>query len=552
MDEDEFPSNRVIHQPPSCIEFCPADPSILIVGTYKLEETQVNSSSEGAEAQSRSGRVEVYQITRKHGSSSFGISQCIDKYDFPDCAVLDLHFRPQEPTFFAVCTSTSQIVFFGLQDLERCQGGGSIQPSLHKIGSFQIHEDPTVLATSFAWHPWPMSNSGKRMSFAVTFSSGETKLFVISKNGISKLSCYDVFQDFIHASIDPSHTLEAWTAAFPGLPCGTENERMLFTGGDDSVLALHCIKDELDYGRMRATEVFRDRKSHGAGVTAILPILDLSRSTPRTKAFVTGSYDEHIRVFTIEENSPHKRRLVAELRLGGGVWRLKKLSESLAEKAGGGGYVCSVLILASCMHAGARIVRVIRHQGNRNNDSRCHWELDVVGQFSKGHESMCYAADSMSTRRLVDKYSEGVAIQSPKHWRDRSDHPHNDDDPPRDYVIVSTSFYDKKICIWSFHYEVTAVEKVNADVKNPEETIEKKYTEQSKASDVGGCQVDEPKAVNSQSGKDEYPSQEGVDDPSDADSDAESWTVLPSGGYIDEGDGKERRMSWASEGEDWI
>ncbi len=73
MDQDDLQSQRVITQPPSCIEFCPADPSIFVVGTYKLEECQANTSSstDGTEAQSRSGRLEVYQVKKKPFLSGF-------------------------------------------------------------------------------------------------------------------------------------------------------------------------------------------------------------------------------------------------------------------------------------------------------------------------------------------------------------------------------------------------------------------------------------------------------------------------------------------------
>ena len=71
------------------------------------------------------------------------------------------------------------------------------------------------------------------------------------------------------------------------------------------------------------------------------------------------------------------------------------------------------MILASCMHAGAKILEVWR-------DECGEWFIDVVAKFDE-HESMNYA----STGR--PRYGAGVM---------------------EGFTIVSTSFYDKKLCVW--------------------------------------------------------------------------------------------------------
>jgi diphthine methyl ester acylhydrolase len=506
MDEEDFPSERVIHQPPSCIEFCPANPSIFALGTYRLDERQADSTkSEEKTSQSRSGRVEVYQIRKRTRSSCYGLSQCIDKYDFPDCAVLDLHFDPQDPAVFAVCTSTSQIVFFRLENVERGIAEKSIEPSLSNAGSLQIGQDDTVLATSFAWDPQPINSN--YMSIAVTFSSGETKLFEIRRDVKSKAGHNDFFI-LTQASIDPAHTLEAWMVAFADLSCLEGNEKMLLTGGDDSTMACHKIKVEPYSPFSSSAQVFQDGKSHTAGVTAILPILDAGQPhvIPRTRAFITGCYDEHIRVFTMEECSPHKRQIEAELPLGGGVWRLRKLSESFGEQIAGE-YVCSVFILASCMHAGVRIIRIIRRQPIDERHNWCGWQIEVVGEFTDGHESMCYGADSVDLQRLIGD----AGNMNPFSRRQRSGNSSVDDDPPRDFVVVSTSFYDRKICVWSYHNKETGVERVNADLEACQEIVRRKDVQRKKARE-------EREGKRRQ--EEEFASVT-------VDSDTESWTMLP-------------------------
>ena len=71
--------------------------------------------------------------------------------------------------------------------------------------------------------------------------------------------------------------------------------------------------------------------------------------------------------------------------------------------------LAGLVILASCMHAGARVVRLAQ---NRAGD----WAFDVLAKFEE-HKSMNYGSD----------------VQ-PGEGRVKS--------------IVSTSFYDKLLCLW--------------------------------------------------------------------------------------------------------
>lgn len=72
--------------------------------------------------------------------------------------------------------------------------------------------------------------------------------------------------------------------------------------------------------------------------------------------------------------------------------------------------MCSFVLLASCMHAGTRIVRLT--QGRDNS-----WNFEVLAKFEE-HQSMNYGTDVQPT--------EGELTQS----------------------IISTSFYDKLLCLW--------------------------------------------------------------------------------------------------------
>lgn len=103
------------------------------------------------------------------------------------------------------------------------------------------------------------------------------------------------------------HELEPWTLAF------TADTNGVLSGGDDALLQRADMTNEpLIFS---ATTVWQDRKTHQAGVTAILPLAD--------DLIVTGSYDDHIRLSFAPTSG--RRKTLTELHLGGGVWRLKLL-----------------------------------------------------------------------------------------------------------------------------------------------------------------------------------------------------------------------------------
>ena len=71
-----------------------------------------------------------------------------------------------------------------------------------------------------------------------------------------------------------------------------------------------------------------------------------------------------------------------------------------------------MVILASCMYAGTRVLRLSRQASDGE------WQFEILGRFEE-HQSMNYASDVQP--------EEG----------DRK-------------LIVSTSFYDKLLCLWRF------------------------------------------------------------------------------------------------------
>ncbi|KAI4213397.1 MAG: hypothetical protein LQ351_003897 [Letrouitia transgressa] len=206
-----------------------------------------------------------------------------------------------------------------------------------------------------------------------------------------------------------AHSLEAWIVAFSY----EESPYLLYSGGDDSSLYKHDTsqwsQDEsranLAPVESRSGYVFHDRKSHEAGVTAILPIRQLDLD--ELDCILTGSYDEHIRV--ISRGSNKRMMVLAEKRLDGGVWQLKPLPmpepKFLSER---------FYVLASCMHAGARVLEI------RRSPERV-WSIGIIAKFDE-HKSMNYASD-------VQPFHGRLEI--------------------KDLTAVSTSFYDKRLCVWN-------------------------------------------------------------------------------------------------------
>lgn len=86
-----------------------------------------------------------------------------------------------------------------------------------------------------------------------------------------------------------------------------------------------------------------------------------------------------------------------------------------------------MIILASCMHAGSRMVRLSRSADDEDGDSSSSssssssskWSFEVLGMFEE-HESMNYGSDV-----------QPGGVSNVK-------------------TIVSTSFYDKLLCVWRF------------------------------------------------------------------------------------------------------
>ncbi|MCJ1437211.1 hypothetical protein MMC27_006597 [Xylographa pallens] len=400
MDEDDESVTKldsifttILEAPPSCIEWSPSSPDIVVIGTYNL--TEPNESSGGA--QLRSGSLVTYRLV---GKSLYGLSStnprlflAFDVESIPTCAaVLDLHFSPHHPEVLAVATS------IGALEIYRLHRAQSI--SLERLLIVQAF-DPTILILSLAWHPSPERST----ELAVSCSDGNIALLDYNKNPVTQL-------------VEEAHSLEAWTVSWSDFD-GASDDCVLYSGGDDSGLRAFLprqliseVRAHDDNTRSTTTAispVFNTR-IHSAGVTAILPIKSANRLTPET--ILTGSYDEYVRVLALSPKGVWK--VLAKKRLGGGVWRLKQIAspeinDMLSPTQG------SIHVLASCMHAGARVLQICS-TGDET------WSIKILCRFEE-HESMNYGSDATMLQELDEGEDQPV-------------------------VIASTSFYDRKLCLW--------------------------------------------------------------------------------------------------------
>ncbi|CAD6502939.1 BgTH12-02613 [Blumeria graminis f. sp. triticale] len=405
-------TSRILDLPPSCIEFIAGsrnkESCHFIVGTYNLQqidEGQIDISGQ----QTRNGSLQLYKLNNGH-------TELVEAISYPS-AILDLHFY-LDTNIFAVASSTGSVsVFKAIKEQDNY--------SIQHVATHQILP-VDILVLSLAWYP---HTNKLRLSedplFAITASNGCVHMIRLSAD----LKCFRIVNELPALIL---HSDNAWTC--------TISDQYIYSGGDDSILSrIKFDRVSLeDKGKItlmdnsgqqwnsttdhRTSQI--DYKGHGAGVTAIIA-LPTCTVEKKNKILLTGSYDDFIRVYEILDNQPHKLncyRILTELFVGGGVWRLKAMKTSWHEIE-----ECNVdcTVLASCMHAGAKILKI---RGYKNGE----WKIDLMAEMT-AHQSMCYASDFLPQSISNE---QGLEVST--------------DDNVNEWTIVSTSFYDKLLQVWKW------------------------------------------------------------------------------------------------------
>ncbi len=263
--------------------------------------------------------------------------------------------------------------------------------------------DEDVLFLQCNWHP------SQSHLLGLTTSTGLVRLVQLDENW-AIVGAQDV---------DIENSLEAWSIAFaPSVEAENSGSlTTIYSGGDDAMLRYKSYapvsgknSELLDDGQGFGPLSIRGQ--HDAGVTTILPLS--IRESNGGRLVVTGSYDDHVRLFAIHDPAEtygmKRLQLLAEENLEGGVWRLDLID--IKTPATG----IELRILASCMYAGARLIRISK---KADNDQ---WSVDVLARFTE-HKSMNYAS-------AIVPGSE--ANESGK------------------VECITTSFYDKLLCLWEY------------------------------------------------------------------------------------------------------
>ena len=220
-------------------------------------------------------------------------------------AVLDLEFTPFKRGIFAIATSKGKIHLCSINS----GGTGPIEI----IKTYQVFSE-SLITLSLGWNRLPSHSD------TIAASSSDGRIAVFDTKHEPPTTYTET----------AAHSFEAWTLAWTSK--GENDLRQeLYSGGDDSTLCRHelfvrQVSGSLNDGELPSHEYdfqasLRDMKTHMAGVTAILPLQPVFH---REQALLTGSYDEYVRLLLFIDGSS-RPKILAEQRLGGGVWRLKIL-----------------------------------------------------------------------------------------------------------------------------------------------------------------------------------------------------------------------------------
>lgn len=266
-----------------------------------------------------------------------------------DFAILDIQWTPHSELvggdLLAVASSTGILAFYRLQQE---------QPKLVLSHVQHITDDDTTLVLSLTWHPVRPGVLGLTLSDGRVCVCTSTSMGTSSGSGSTEEddTAAGLWSQDAAVSLQDvhEHELEAWMMTF------TLESLNVLSGGDDMVLQCSHVADDdgdddeseedaeqeedeeedevedeqhiqkTNKNKNKTNLLWQNRKLHHAGITAILPLSET--------LVITGSYDDHIRLLQLPKIPGDTRpQLLAELNLGGGVWRLKLLTTGRASSS---------------------------------------------------------------------------------------------------------------------------------------------------------------------------------------------------------------------------
>ncbi|KMT10615.1 hypothetical protein BVRB_5g117350 [Beta vulgaris subsp. vulgaris] len=329
---------------PDAVEFCPHDGflNILAVSTYTLQE---------GDQPSRLGSISLFDVN--------GSSCSLDRIGSVETAgIFDIKWNPVGGGASPLLAQADADGCLRIHGLECSSDGTSLTGALLKE-SCGIHISSSM-CLCLDWNP-------SAMSLAVGLSDGSVSVASLAES------------ELIEDQQWKAHDFEVWAASFD-----THQQSILYTGSDDCKFLGWDLRDG------SWMPAFKNSKSHKMGICCIVK----NPNDPYT--LLTGSYDEHLRVWDVRSISKPVNE--TSIGLGGGVWRIKYHP------------FISGLVLAACMHNGFAIVKTTGESP------------EVIETYNK-HGSLAYGAD----------------------WRRHS----SDEEGKREGNVVATcSFYDRLVRAW--------------------------------------------------------------------------------------------------------
>ncbi|KAM7275796.1 hypothetical protein ACFE04_017662 [Oxalis oulophora] len=322
------------------VEFCPIDSfhQVLAASTYNLQE---------GDKPSRKGSISLFDVNADKGSLE--LFQCVET-----AGVFDIKWNPVGCNGGALLGQADADGCLRIHHFEGCEGGGA---SLREINGEKIS---SAMCLCLDWNP-----SGTETTVGLSDGS-------LSINSLAE-SKLETIQEW------KAHGFEVWASSFD-----THQPDLVYSGSDDCKFICWDLRDS------PSNLAFQNSKAHTMGVCCIVK----NPNDPNT--VLTGSYDEHLRVWDVRSISkPVSEKSIC---LGGGVWRIKYHP-----------YIPG-LVLTACMHNGFAIVKI----GGE--------EAEVVETYSK-HDSLAYGADWQKGRALVEGERKSC-------------------------LVATCSFYDQLLRIW--------------------------------------------------------------------------------------------------------
>lgn len=447
MAEAEVVTQRVLDQEPDTIALVPEYPNFLVVGTYSLISTDDDSG-----ISTRRGSLQLLPFS----SSCEQSSVTLDRKDF-DFGIYDVGFHPRIRDILGVATSDGRVLIYRVQPTKSLDGQLE-RLSLHEIGTVLADEDKesgemNMIITQLHFIDSTVQSLCMDLDYLIIFivvttQSGNTNLIETcintASNGGSKLDHSYTQLRNIHRQ---SYELEAWTV-LPLLAGATSEMKktgysprdvVVISGGDDSQLLISrltfgstpstssptSVPARIKLAEAGCTRLLTDKRTHGAGIvsTCLLDttLLELNHFPESSYIFLTGSYDERIRLFHLKlpqtDGGRCELNVLSDFAMSGGVWRIMLLdSYTNADEI-------DYVFLIAGHTAGALILRLTcTPPGDSFTEAleNWHYRWRVETHFTE-HQSLVYAVAARGKR------------QQRSMWQ-----------------LISTSFYDKLVCEWEW------------------------------------------------------------------------------------------------------